>query len=204
MKNIKIKNFLTRDCVCPWWLCPTFDNPVRKLFHNPAKMLGQYIKLGDNVLDIGPGMGYFTFPMAELVGAGGKVTALDIQEKMLMRLKHRVTKRGIKNIDTLIYDGNAFPFKEKFDFVLLFWMYHEVHNKEVFIKEIKSITTNTTKIFISEPKIHVPEKNFNNSIQLLLDSGFNVVDRPDVSFSRTVVLTTPSSLRDATPPRRGM
>jgi ubiquinone/menaquinone biosynthesis C-methylase UbiE len=185
---MKMKSFLTSDGVCQWWLCFTFDNPVRKLFHNPQKMLGQYIKQGDKVLDIGPGMGYFTFPMAEMVGSGGKITALDIQEKMLNRLKSRVDKKGIKNIDTQAYDGNIFPFKDEFDFILLFWMYHEVHNKDAFIREIKSVTTNKTKIFIAEPKIHVPEKIFYDNIQLLLDAGFNIIERPNVSFSRAVVL----------------
>ncbi|MCL1865581.1 MAG: class I SAM-dependent methyltransferase [Spirochaetes bacterium] len=183
-----MKSFLTKDCVCPSWLCFTFDNRLRKLFQNPQKILGQYIKQGDKVLDIGPGMGYFTFPMAEMVGYDGKVTALDIQEKMLKKLKSRVDKKGIKNIDTQLYDGNTFPFKGKFDLILLFWMYHEVHNREVFIREIKSVVTDRTKIFIAEPKIHVPEKNFYDSIQLLLDGGFHVIDRPNVFFSRAVVL----------------
>ncbi|MCL2156132.1 MAG: class I SAM-dependent methyltransferase, partial [Leptospirales bacterium] len=111
-----------------------------------------------------------------------------IQEKMLMRLKTLVVKRRVGNIDTQLYDGNTFPFKGEFDFILLFWMYHEVHNKEIFIKEIISVATNKTKIFIAEPKIHVPEKNFYASIQLLLDSGFHIIDKPNVSFSRTVVL----------------
>jgi ubiquinone/menaquinone biosynthesis C-methylase UbiE len=133
-------------------------------------------------------MGYFTFPMSEMVGANGKVTAIDIQEKMLMRLKNRVDKRGIKNINALVYDGNTFPFKEEFDLILLFWMYHEVHNKDGFVKEIKSVTSDKTKIFITEPKIHVPEKKFYDNIQLLLASGFHIIDRPNVSFSRTVVL----------------
>ena len=184
----KIKSILTGDFVCPWWLCPSFDNPVRKLFHNPQKILGKYIKQGDRALDIGPGMGYFTFPMAEMVGHNGKVTALDIQEKMLNKLKNKIDKRGIKNIDTQIYDGNRFPFNEKFNLILLFWMYHEVKNRDAFINEIKSAATNETKIFIAEPIIHVPKKRFYDIIQLLLDSGFDIIERPSVSFSRTVVL----------------
>ena len=183
-----MKSIITYDGVCPWWFCFSFDNPVRKLFHNPKKMLAQYIKPADRVLDIGPGMGYFSFPMAGMVGPEGRVTALDIQEKMLQRLKYKVNKRGIKNIDTQLYDGNIFPFKGEFDFILLFWMYHEVHNKGGFIEEIKSAANNKTKIFIAEPIIHVPEKNFNDNLQLLLDAGFNIIDRPKVSFSRTVLL----------------
>ena len=59
MSNIK-DVLLTGDHVCPWWLAYTFDNPLRRLVHNPEKMLQKFIKEGDTVVDIGCGMGYFS------------------------------------------------------------------------------------------------------------------------------------------------
>jgi hypothetical protein len=39
MKNI-LDVLLVRDKhVCPWWCCFTFDNPIRRLFHNPVGIL---------------------------------------------------------------------------------------------------------------------------------------------------------------------
>ena len=69
---------------CPWWLCFTFDNPLRGLLQNPFRILNGYVNQGDIVLDIGPGMGYFTFPISEMTGGSGKVVALDIQEGILI------------------------------------------------------------------------------------------------------------------------
>ena len=46
--------------VCPWWFAYTFDNPVRKLFHNPHKIFGGSIREGMTAMDIGCGMGYFS------------------------------------------------------------------------------------------------------------------------------------------------
>ncbi|MBU4143260.1 hypothetical protein KJ590_04695, partial [Patescibacteria group bacterium] len=46
--------------VCPWWLCYSFDNPLRRLFHDPERLLGPYVKTGMTAVDIGCGMGYFT------------------------------------------------------------------------------------------------------------------------------------------------
>ena len=40
------RTLLTGEHVCPWWLAYTFDNPLRRLVHNPEKMLGKYIKEG--------------------------------------------------------------------------------------------------------------------------------------------------------------
>ena len=42
---------LTANHVCPWWLAYTFDNPVRKLFHQPSKIFGSYIEKGMKVVD---------------------------------------------------------------------------------------------------------------------------------------------------------
>ena len=95
MKNIFDMIFARGNHVCPWWLCYTFDNPLRRLFQNPDEMMAPYVKKGFTVIDIGPGMGYFTIPLLKLVGKDGKVIALDIQEKMLALLKRRAVKAGV-------------------------------------------------------------------------------------------------------------
>ena len=69
--------------VCPWWLASTLNNPLRRLLHNPERILGDYIAKGATVMDIGCGSGYFTIPMAKMVGQSGSVIAVDIQQKML-------------------------------------------------------------------------------------------------------------------------
>jgi len=54
--------------------------------------LSPYVKHGDTVINIGPGMGYFTIPLARLVGPTGHVIAIDIQTKMLSALARRAEK----------------------------------------------------------------------------------------------------------------
>ncbi len=79
-----MKNFtnliLNNNHTCPWRLCFTFDNPLRRLIHNPIKILSPLIKKDDSVLDLGPGVGYFTLPVCEIVGNNGTVYAADIQK----------------------------------------------------------------------------------------------------------------------------
>ena len=74
---------------CPWWLLFTFDNPLRRLIHDPEKILAPYVESGDAVLDVGCGMGYFSLGLAKLVGPEGKVIAADLQPQMLAGLKKR-------------------------------------------------------------------------------------------------------------------
>ena len=75
--------------VCPWWCCYTFDNPLRRLLHNPEAILSPCINPGSTVIDVGAGMGYFSIPLARLVGPGGHVTAIDIQA-IILRTNRRL------------------------------------------------------------------------------------------------------------------
>ncbi|RPI99505.1 MAG: hypothetical protein EHM39_06405 [Chloroflexi bacterium] len=49
----------------------SFDNPLRRLIHRPERILAGLVREGQTMLDVGPGMGYFTLPLAKLVGEGG-------------------------------------------------------------------------------------------------------------------------------------
>lgn len=46
------------------------------------------------VLDVGSAMGFFSLPMAEMVGPGGKVVCIDVQLKMLQVLRRRAVEGG--------------------------------------------------------------------------------------------------------------
>ncbi len=63
-----------RPYVCPAEFAGSLDNPLRRLIHNPRKILEPYIRKGMNVLDLGCGPGYFTGELARLVGEGLPVT----------------------------------------------------------------------------------------------------------------------------------
>ena len=75
--------------VCPHWVGWFLLNPLRRLIHNPDQILASYVSGGMTVLDIGPGMGFFTLPLAGMVGPGGQVIAVDIQADMLSALQRR-------------------------------------------------------------------------------------------------------------------
>lgn len=64
--------------VCPWWVGYLLTSPIRKWFQDPQQILRPFVTEGMIALDIGPGMGFFTLPMARLVGRRGKVIAVDL------------------------------------------------------------------------------------------------------------------------------
>jgi 2-polyprenyl-3-methyl-5-hydroxy-6-metoxy-1,4-benzoquinol methylase len=54
--------------VCPIWVGYLLASPVRKLYQNPKKILGAYVREGMKILDIGCAMGFFSLPLAEMTG----------------------------------------------------------------------------------------------------------------------------------------
>jgi SAM-dependent methyltransferase len=65
---------------------------------------------GESVLEIGCGTGALTLPLAEAVGAEGRVVAVDISEPMLALARKRVDERGLRNVTLLLGDAQVFAF----------------------------------------------------------------------------------------------
>jgi ubiquinone/menaquinone biosynthesis C-methylase UbiE len=190
MKNILDMIFARGEHVCPWWCCYAFDNPLRKLFQNPSAILAPYVKEGLTVIDIGPGMGYFTIPLLKLVGKNGKVIALDIQGKMLKALKRRATRAGVDaNLITHLSKPDDFGLDDKADFILVFWMLHEVPDKIHFFKNVKKIMKSTACVLLAEPMIHVTRHMFEEYIRMAEQTGFHIREYPPISLSRAALLT---------------
>jgi len=190
MKNSKLFDlvFFRRKHVCPWWLCFTFDNLFRRFVQNPHQILSPYIREGNTVLDVGAGMGYFSIPMAKMVGVTGRVIAADIQEKMLSALKRRAERSGLQQRITLQpCSKDTLGIKTKIDFILTFWMVHEVPNKKRFLVELLSLLKDDGAFLMVEPKIHVTKSAFEETVRLAEQTGFIPGGSPRVFLSRCVL-----------------
>jgi len=178
--------------VCPVWVGYLLASPVRKLSQNPEKILSPYIREGMKVLDVGCAMGFFSLPMARMVGSNGKVICIDVQEKMLIALKKRARKAGLSHrIETQTCNHDSlglYHLKKEIDFALAFAVLHEVPNSSNFYSEIFEILTHTGKFLVAEPRGHVSENDFRTSVSVAEQNGFNVIDTPRISRSRTVLL----------------
>ncbi|MBD3252330.1 methyltransferase domain-containing protein [Candidatus Pacearchaeota archaeon] len=178
-----------RHKICPASKAGGLDNFFRKIIHNPKKIFGSYVKPGMTVLDIGCGSGLYSREMSLMVGKKGKVIAVDLQKEMLNKLKLRIMGSEIEKIIKPVKckKGNI-GVKEKVDFVLAFYMVHEVVDKEKFFNQIKKIMKKNSKFLVVEPKNHVSEEEFNKTIKLALKKRFRILKKPKVFFSRAVLL----------------
>lgn len=188
MNKISDLFFFRFKHVCPRWLCFTFDNVFRKLLQDPYKIIQPYIKEGDIVLDVGPGIGYFTIPIAKLVGDRGQVIAVDIQQEMLAAIKKRAKRRGVEGrIILQLSLSDSLNVKAKVNFILAFWMLHEVLDKQRFLAELYSLLKNDGKFLMVEPKIHVEKTKFAQTVHLALKAGFTFSYSPHIPLSKSAL-----------------
>jgi ubiquinone/menaquinone biosynthesis C-methylase UbiE len=190
MKN-PFRHLFVRDRhVCPWWVCFTFDNFIRKLFHNPENILAPYVHEGDTVLDVGPGMGYFSIPLARMVGDKGKVIAVDVQAPMMAALRKRARKQGLEErIVSHVCEADSIGIQEPVDFALAFWMIHEVPNQSKLFCEIKLLLNPEGQFLVAEPAIHVTRSMFEETLKRAGEAGFKVTGGPKIFMSRTALLS---------------
>jgi len=189
MKDLLDHLFVRRKHICPWWLCFTFDNLLRRLFQDPERILRPYVAEGITVLDIGPGMGYFSIPLARMVGPRGRVIAADIQPEMLRALQKRAKRAGVdQRIALHLCKADSLGLDARVDFVLAFWMLHEIPNPLSFFKEMRSVLKASGRLLVSEPIIHVTEKRYTQCIEMAISNGFKVIANPKIFLSRSVLL----------------
>lgn len=176
--------------VCPWWLAYTFDNPLRKLFHRPQKMLAPYLAAGIRAMDVGCGMGYFAIAMAKMVGDQGKVFCVDLQSKML-EITEKRARRADLNGRMAFYRcaPDNLGIAEKVDFILGFWMVHEVDDQKAFFSQLQSNLKAGGKILIAEPKMHVTAGDFQQTLEIALSAGLQICGQPTVRLSHTALFS---------------
>ena len=175
--------------LCPAWGAIGLDNLFRKWTQNPQKILKPYIKAGMTVLDVGCGPGFFSVEIAKMLHGAGKVIAADVQEAMLDKIRKKIEGTDFEQTVHLHKsDFESIGIVEKVDFVLAFWMVHEVRNQKRFLNELTDMLSHNGMIFIVEPKLHVSKTKFDAVVELIKESGFSIAGRPNVFFSRAIVL----------------
>jgi ubiquinone/menaquinone biosynthesis C-methylase UbiE len=179
-----------RNRVCPVELANSLDSKIRNWIQNPKKILKPYVKEGMKVLDIGCGPGFFSVALADMVGKNGKVIAADMQEGMLKKLNQKITGTELEErIELHKSQQHKIGLSEKVDFILAFYMIHEVPCAELFFTELKDLLNEDGKFLIVEPKLfHVSKKDFTETLGKAEKTGFKVVEQPKFMMSHAALL----------------
>jgi SAM-dependent methyltransferase len=178
--------------VCPWWLGYLLASPVRKLAYRPANLLAPYVRAGMTVLEPGPGMGFFTLDLARLVGGTGRVIAVDIQPRMIARLRRRAAKAGVLDrLDVRLGAPGSLGLADlagAVDFTLAFAMVHEMPSAAGFFREVAEASKPGARMLMAEPDGHVTAAQFDAELQAAREAGFTVAGSPTVRGNHTALL----------------
>ena len=175
--------------VCPVERAGSLDSRIRRWLQNPQKILGPYVREGMTVLDIGCGPGLFSIEMAQMVSKSGRVIAADLQEGMLNKLREKIQGTELEDRITLHKcPQNRIGVSDKVDFILAFYMLHEIPDQQQFFAEIQTKLKSDGLALIVEPPFHVSKKAFEETIGKARNAGLTPVERPKVFLSKAVVL----------------
>ena len=96
------------------------------------------LKPGMTVCDMGCGNGFYSLPIAKMLGSRGLVVGVDVQPEMLGFLRTRAESEGIENIVPILgsYHNPRIP-PDSIDLVLMVDVYHEFSHPEQMLAAIR-------------------------------------------------------------------
>jgi ubiquinone/menaquinone biosynthesis C-methylase UbiE len=144
-----------------------------------------HVEPGNTVCDMGCGNGFYTLPLAKLVGDDGQVIAVDIQREMLGLLKDRAAAEKLDNIELVlgtVVDPQLKP--NSVDLVLMVDVYHEFSHPEQMLQAIRTSLKPTGRVALVEfrmedPRVPIKKLHKMSKSQILKEfepNGFKLVE----------------------------
>jgi ubiquinone/menaquinone biosynthesis C-methylase UbiE len=115
-------------------------------------------RLGMTICDMGCGNGFYSIPLAKIVGPTGKILAVDIQPEMLEMLDDRAEAEGIANIVPVL--GTVVDPKlpaGEVDLILCVDVYHEFSHPEQMLAAMRQALAPDGLLVLVEFRAEDPE-----------------------------------------------
>jgi ubiquinone/menaquinone biosynthesis C-methylase UbiE len=180
---------------CPWWGGPFLASPLRRLVESPEKLLGPHVEPGMRVLDFGPAMGFFSLPLARMVGASGRVLCLDVQPRMIAGLVRRARRAGLLDrIEPLVCgekDLGLASREASFDLAVAIHVIHEVGDIQGTFDQLARALRGGGRMLLVEPGGHVSPELFEFELKAAGQAGLTVEERLKLRRRHGAVLRKP-------------
>jgi ubiquinone/menaquinone biosynthesis C-methylase UbiE len=132
-----------------------------RLLRDPYEVLDAAgLKQGQDVLEVGPGPGFFTVPAARIVGEEGSVHAADINPLALEKIREKLDREGVTNVVPVLADATRTGLPARsFDLIFVFGLGHAVGDVDEIMTELDRLLRPTGVLSI-EGRLKPPSHLF--------------------------------------------
>lgn len=108
-------------------------------------------RAGERVLEVGPGTGYYTLPVAKWVGPQGAVEILDVQREMLDHTIRRAAEEGHENVVPTLGDATDLPYADaSVDAAFLVTVLGETPDQDATLRELRRVLKPGGRLVVGE------------------------------------------------------
>lgn len=108
-------------------------------------------KPGERMLEIGPGTGLFTLPVARALGDEGRLEILDVQQEMLDHSLREARRAGVTNVGAVCGDARRLPYpSEHFDAAFLVTVLGEIPDQDRALSELSRTLKPSGRLVVGE------------------------------------------------------
>jgi ubiquinone/menaquinone biosynthesis C-methylase UbiE len=174
----------------PQALADLIDNPLRRKIQPPDETAVRHgLKRGMKVLEIGPGNGRYTVASARQVGPEGCVVTIDIEPRMIDRVRARAEVEGIHNLDASVADVYGLPFDDvTFDLAYMIAVIGEIPEPVRAMREIRRVLTGDGTLVFSELLMDPDYPRATTLMRWATEAGFRLRRQLGNFFYYTVIL----------------
>lgn len=106
---------------------------------------------GETILEVGPGTGYYSLPVAGWLRPGGTLHVFDVQQEMLDHTLARARAAGIDNLEPRQGDARSLPYDDgSFDAAFLVTVLGEIPDQERALAELRRVLAPGGRLVVGE------------------------------------------------------
>jgi len=162
------------------------DNPLRRRIFSAGKTLELVgIRPGMQVLELGPGSGFFTLEAARRIGPTGKLYSVDIEPKVIAILRQKI--QNLTNVEARVGDAYELDFPdESLDLAFLVAVLGEIPDPLRALREIHRVLKADGTLSITEM---LPDPDYplrRTVVRWCREAGFEIGEKGGSFFYYTL------------------
>ena len=106
---------------------------------------------GERVLEVGPGSGFYSVPVAARLMPGGVLEIVDVRQGFLDHTVRRARKHGLANVEPTLSDGTSLPYPDgRFDAAYLVSVLGELPDPQAGLRELRRVLRPGGRLVVGE------------------------------------------------------